>query len=76
MVNREIAKLFTQIADLLEVKGEDRFRVNSYRRVARTLADLTDDLVGLSQRGELLKIGESLVAYHGERQAASARMIL
>lgn len=52
-MNQALAKLFDQIADLLEMKGEDRFRVASYRRVARSLADLTEDVAELAQAGKL-----------------------
>ncbi|MFH1418038.1 MAG: DNA polymerase/3'-5' exonuclease PolX [Planctomycetota bacterium] len=53
MVNKEIADIFEEIADLLEIKGEQPFRVNSYRRAARTLNDLTRDVAALAEAGEL-----------------------
>jgi len=56
MVNEELAAIFGQIADLLEIKGEDRFRVNSYRRCARTIGDLTDDVADLARAGQLTQI--------------------
>ncbi|MEP0844200.1 MAG: DNA polymerase/3'-5' exonuclease PolX [Phycisphaerae bacterium] len=56
MSNREIAAAFTQIADLLEVKGEDRFRVNAYRSAGRAVADLSEDLAVIAGRGDLAKI--------------------
>ena len=56
MVNKELAAIFGQIADLLEIKGEDRFRVNSYRRCARTIGDLTDDVADLARAGQLTQI--------------------
>ena len=33
--NAEIAAMFDQTADLLEVKGENQFRVRAYHRAAR-----------------------------------------
>jgi DNA polymerase (family 10) len=53
MTNADIARVFEEIADMLEIKGEDAFRVNSYRRVARTIEDLATDISELAARGEL-----------------------
>jgi DNA polymerase (family X) len=53
MRNEEIAAVFDEIADLLEIKGEQVFRINSYRRAARTLTDLTRDVAELAAAGEL-----------------------
>ena len=44
MKNKEIAKIFNRMADILEFKGDVSFRVNSYRRAARILDDLTEDI--------------------------------
>ena len=44
MINAELARVFDRIADLLEIAGGDPFRLNSYRRVARAITDLTDDV--------------------------------
>jgi len=38
--NAEIAAIFDQTADLLEIKGENQFRVRAYRRAARTIEGL------------------------------------
>jgi DNA polymerase (family 10) len=56
MSNKEVARIFDQIADLLEIKGEDRFRVNSYRRSARTIGDLTEDVAQLANAGKLRQV--------------------
>ncbi|MFQ5411286.1 MAG: DNA polymerase/3'-5' exonuclease PolX [Phycisphaerae bacterium] len=53
MKNKEIAAIFSEIADLLEIKGEKVFRVNSYRRASRTLKDLPRDVAELAVAGEL-----------------------
>ncbi|MBU0638352.1 MAG: DNA polymerase/3'-5' exonuclease PolX [Planctomycetes bacterium] len=53
MTNADIARVFEEIADLLEIKGADAFRVNSYRRVARTVGDLATDINEIAARGEL-----------------------
>ena len=56
MVNKELSRIFDQMADLLEITGGDRFRVNSFRKVARTLGDLTEDVAALAETGALKKI--------------------
>lgn len=56
MINREIAKAFSQIADLMELKGEDRFRTNAYRTAARALLDLTEDIAAVARRNGLTTI--------------------
>jgi len=56
MSNHDLAKIFGEIADLLEIKGEDRFRVNSYRKASRTIGDLTEDVTDLAKRGQLQTI--------------------
>ena len=53
MTNADVARVFAEIADLLEIKGADAFRINSYRRVARTVGDLATDINGVAARGEL-----------------------
>lgn len=53
MRNKDVSALFEQIADLLEITGEQSFRVNSYRRAARSLKDCTRDIDELAAAGEL-----------------------
>jgi DNA polymerase (family 10) len=55
--NLEIARIFAQIADLLEIKQESTFRVNAYRKGSRALESLAEDVRALAARGELKKIG-------------------
>ncbi|MBI3625218.1 MAG: DNA polymerase/3'-5' exonuclease PolX, partial [Candidatus Rokubacteria bacterium] len=65
MKNFEIAKLFYEMADLLEIKGENVFRVRAYQRAAENLESLTEEVEAISQRGELQKIpgiGKDLAA--------------
>ncbi len=53
MINAEIGRAFERIADLLEIDGADRFRINSYRRAARVFADLADNAADLASEGRL-----------------------
>ncbi|MDQ7859969.1 MAG: DNA polymerase/3'-5' exonuclease PolX [Armatimonadota bacterium] len=54
--NRAIAERFAQMADMLEIKGESIFRINAYRRAARAVEGLTEDVAALAARGELTNI--------------------
>ena len=56
MKNAEIAALFSEIADFLEIKGENPFRVRAYRRAAQTMEGLAEDVAAVADRGELLEI--------------------
>lgn len=55
MKNQEIAGIFNEIADLLEIKGENPFRIRAYRRAAQNIEGLAKDVAGLSKE-ELLEI--------------------
>ncbi len=39
--NRDIAEIFNQTADLLEIKGANPFRIRAYRNAARTIKSLS-----------------------------------
>lgn len=63
MKNQEIAEIFARMADILEFKGENAFKVNAYRKAARILTDLTDDIEDLyknKQLAEIPGIGQAL----------------
>jgi len=53
--NAEAAEIFRGIADLLDVMGE-RFKPEAYRRAARSIDALTEDLAAVAERGELRSI--------------------
>jgi len=56
MKNTVISEVFNQMADIMEILGEDRFRINSYRRVARIISDMPTDIEPLLESGQLAKI--------------------
>jgi DNA polymerase (family X) len=62
MDNQEIAKVFDEVADLLEITGENFFRVRAYRNAARSLGDFPQPLgeMSLEELGELPGIGKDL----------------
>ncbi len=53
MKNVEIADLFNEIADFLEVKDENPFRIRAYRRVAQALEGLSEDIAAIAERNAL-----------------------
>lgn len=63
MENARIADILDEIADLLELKQANEFRVRSYRDAARTIRGLSDRLEDLADEGEdlseLPNIGDS-----------------
>jgi DNA polymerase (family X) len=46
----------SEIADFLELKQESSFRVNAYRKGARAVESLSEDVAAVAARGELRKI--------------------
>ena len=53
MKSRDVAAIFSEMADLMEIQGEQSFRINSYRRAARTMKDQTTDIDVLAAEGKL-----------------------
>jgi DNA polymerase (family 10) len=63
MMNQEIADLLRQIGDMLDILGEDHFRVISYHRAARSLEGLTADIeerVRAGTLGDLPGVGPAI----------------
>ena len=56
MKNREIAALFQKMADMLEFKDDNPFKINAYRKSARILNDLPTDIEEIAHSGKLQKI--------------------
>jgi len=52
MQNAEIARLLTDVADLLEISAGNPFKVRAYRNAARTVADHSDPIAELVSGGE------------------------
>ena len=64
MKNTEIAGIFNNIADLLEIKGENPFRIRAYRKAAFIITALAKDISSLSEEEllELPGVGHDLAA--------------
>jgi len=51
MQNPDIARLFDEVADLLEIQDANPFRVRAYRNAARTIRDFPEPLADLVRTG-------------------------
>jgi DNA polymerase (family X) len=54
MQNADIADIFNRMADLLEIEGENVFRIRAYRNAARTVGDLPHSVARMADSGEAL----------------------
>jgi len=62
MSNAQLSAIFDQMADVMEILGEDRYRINSYRTVARVVGQMPTDVSALLESGDLAEtpgIGKS-----------------
>ena len=55
MKNQEIAKIFNEIAELLEIKGDNPFRIRAYQRAAMNIEGLSTSVETITHE-ELLKV--------------------
>ncbi len=55
MKNQELSRIFNEIADMLELKGDNPFRVRAYRKAGRSIEGLTRDISELTDK-EILEI--------------------
>ncbi|HQN31286.1 MAG TPA: DNA polymerase III, partial [Methanothrix soehngenii] len=51
--NREIAGILYQMAELLELHAENRFKIIAYSRAARAIESLTEDIEQVCRDGRL-----------------------
>jgi len=68
--NADIASRFATMADCLELLGENTFRVNAMRKVARVAEDAADDLCELARR-----IPKQLQAMDGIGASSASKII-
>jgi DNA polymerase (family 10) len=55
MENKQIIAVFQDIADLLEIKGENKFKIRAYQRAIHAIENLTQELEQMVANGENLK---------------------
>lgn len=62
--NRDIAEIFDKLADLLEIKGDNPFKIIAYRNAARTIGNMGTDLSKMVEEGvnlpEIPTIGKNI----------------
>ena len=78
--NIDIANIFDEIADFLEIENENPFRIRAYRHAARTVRGLGSELKDMSAAGEDLTelpgIGKELAAkIHEILETGAARAL-
>ncbi|MFH1782945.1 MAG: DNA polymerase/3'-5' exonuclease PolX [Candidatus Omnitrophota bacterium] len=56
MKNQLIADIFREIAQILEIKGENHFRIRAYERAAQNIESLAEDIEGISKEDKLEEI--------------------
>jgi len=65
MKNLEISEIFREIASILEIKGDNPFRVRAYERAAQNIEGLSEDIENYIKQGRLSEIpgiGKDLAA--------------
>ncbi len=64
--NSDVAAIFNELADLLEIQNDNPFRVRAYRNAARSVSSLSVSVADMVERGEdltlLSGIGKDLAA--------------
>jgi len=56
MDNKKIAEIFSEIAKILELKGENPYRVRAYQKASRILESLAEDVKILAEKNQLESI--------------------
>lgn len=63
MTNQEIAEILNHISQILDIQGENPFKIRAYVKASQTIANLTYQLASLEEKekiGELPGIGEGI----------------
>jgi DNA polymerase (family 10) len=64
MTNNQIAQIFYNIAEILDIQGENPFRIRAYIRAGQTIENLTDqisDMPDIDKLKELPGIGDAIL---------------
>jgi DNA polymerase (family X) len=64
MTNQQIAQIFYNIAEILDIQGENPFRIRAYIKAGETIENLTQqisDMQNLDQLKELAGIGDAIL---------------
>src|SRR5713226_2278422 len=66
MDNKEIARVLAETGDLMEIDGQDSFRIRSYRNAAQAVETWPDPIEGMlegKQLTEIPRIGKSMAEH-------------
>ncbi|MFN4197016.1 MAG: DNA polymerase/3'-5' exonuclease PolX [Caldimicrobium sp.] len=53
MKNKEVAEIFRKTAQLLDIKGDNPYRIRAYEKAAQTIESLSRDVEDLAKEGKL-----------------------
>jgi DNA polymerase (family 10) len=56
MTNQQLADIFRKIADLLEIRGENIYKILAYRKAAESLSNLSQDINAIWKEGKLTEV--------------------
>ena len=51
--NREVAAILEEVANILEILGDNPYKIRAYRRASQTICELGDDLEDIWRQGKL-----------------------
>ena len=54
--NQQVADIFNRIGDLLQILGDNRFKIIAYQNAARTIENLSQDIRAVHQAGKLREL--------------------
>ncbi|MFC1850589.1 DNA polymerase/3'-5' exonuclease PolX [candidate division CSSED10-310 bacterium] len=78
--NSDISEVFEQIADLMEIKGDNPFKIRAYRNAARTIGGMPHSVADMVTQGEDLStitgIGKALAQKMEEIVATGTHSLL
>jgi DNA polymerase (family 10) len=69
MRNREVAAILVQIADMLQIKGDNPYKIRAYRKAAESIFHLDEDIAILYDKGRVKDIpgvGDAVAGKIGE----------
>ncbi len=69
MRNREVANILLKIADMLQIKGDNPYKIRAYRTAAESIYHLDEDIAILYEKGrvrEIPGIGDAVAGKIGE----------
>ena len=56
MKNKEVAEIFRQIGEILEIQDENSFRIRAYFKAAQNVESLSRDIAEVAEKDKLEKI--------------------